>query len=80
MAPDSGEVLWQGQALAVTVSIGVFGGRLGSGDTWEMVLDAADRALYQAKQAGRNCVQASNSLARAESSSMAAPEPSTQNI
>ena len=71
---------WQGQALAVTVSIGVFGGRLGSGDTWEMVLDAADRALYQAKQAGRNQVQASNSLARAEPHSMAAPEPSTQNI
>ena len=37
-----------GPGIAVTVSIGVFGGRLESGDSWDMLIAAADRALYQA--------------------------------
>ena len=46
-----------GTSIAVTVSIGVFGGRLESGDSWDMLIAAADRALYQAKENGRNRVE-----------------------
>ncbi len=53
-------VMFQDKAVSrVTISMGV-AGYPGDGDSWSTVLDAADKALYQAKAAGRNrCVLAS---------------------
>lgn len=53
-----------GPGLAVTVSIGVFGGRLEPADSWDMLIAAADRALYQAKKNGRNRVEVATGLRR----------------
>ncbi|RKJ95618.1 GGDEF domain-containing protein [Alicycliphilus denitrificans] len=48
---------YEGRAIRVTVSIGVCGARLESGDTWDRLIHAADQALYAAKAAGRNRVE-----------------------
>ena len=52
----------EGKEITVTVSIGVFGGRLEPGDSWDMLISAADRALYRAKELGRNRVEAAVAL------------------
>lgn len=49
-------VEWQGQAIPVTASFGVTSLPLSGRSTVETLLKAADSALYQAKQAGRNRV------------------------
>lgn len=46
---------FNGEPIPVTVSLGV--ARLGPGQTAADLFAAADAALYQAKQAGRNCVR-----------------------
>lgn len=67
-----------GEGIAVTVSIGVFGGRLESGDSWDMLIAAADRALYQAKENGRNRVEVAIGLRRPSSQLAAQANPETQ--
>lgn len=68
-----------GTSIAVTVSIGVFGGRLELGDSWDMLIAAADRALYEAKANGRNRVEVAHSLRRpAAPGRPADPGPETQ--
>ncbi|PJI95458.1 diguanylate cyclase (GGDEF)-like protein [Acidovorax sp. 69] len=66
-----------GPGIAVTVSIGVFGGRLESGDSWDMLIAAADRALYQAKNNGRNRVEVATGLRRPSAQLAAQAHPET---
>lgn len=48
--------LADGRALQVTVSLGVHVGNAGTGSAMQLI-EAADHALYRAKQAGRNCME-----------------------
>lgn len=48
----------------VTVSVGVFGGRLEPGDNWDQLIHAADHALERARQAGGNRVETTAVLGR----------------
>jgi diguanylate cyclase (GGDEF)-like protein len=67
-----------GQEIPVTISIGVFGGTLLPGDHWDMLISAADRALYNAKHQGRNRVEVNDMLRRPASQAAAASGPETQ--
>jgi diguanylate cyclase (GGDEF)-like protein/PAS domain S-box-containing protein len=53
-------ILIEGNAILVTASVGVATRLPGSSDTLDELLHRADRALYKAKQAGKNCVRVSN--------------------
>ncbi len=61
-AVERARVSWQGKDLSLTVSIGITVSigltAFEPGRTERELLDAADKALYEAKQAGRNCVVA----------------------
>lgn len=63
-AVQASRCAWNGERLAVTVSVGAFGGRLEPGDSWDQLIDAADQALYRAKQNGRNRVELAPGLGR----------------
>jgi diguanylate cyclase (GGDEF) domain len=50
------KVIYQGQAISVTASIGVSEITATGDKAWHQALTAADKALYQAKDQGRNCM------------------------
>ncbi|MBS0493628.1 MAG: GGDEF domain-containing protein [Proteobacteria bacterium] len=52
----------EGRSIAVTVSVGVCGGRPRRANEWETMLRCADQALYAAKAGGRNRVEIGNPL------------------
>ncbi len=61
---------WEGGHIPVTLSIGVYGGVLAPQDASDLLIHAADSALYRAKAGGRNRVelaQAPGSLHRLDS-------------
>ena len=50
------EVIYQDQTISVTASIGVCEITGQGNKAWHKALSAADKALYQAKDKGRNCM------------------------
>ncbi len=52
--------------IPLTVSIGVFGGRLEPGDSWDALIHAADSALYNAKNSGCNRMEYTAQLPRSD--------------
>lgn len=61
-AVEATPCVFEGREIRVTVSIGVAGGSVTSLDRWDTLIAAADRALYEAKNAGRNRVVGSASV------------------
>jgi len=76
-AVQASRSLCGGQEVAVTVSVGVFGGRLEPGDGWDQLIHAADNALYRAKQNGRNRVEVAPVLGRLPRHGRPAGSPET---
>jgi diguanylate cyclase (GGDEF)-like protein len=54
-AVDAMEVAYEGRMIRTTMSAGVTQG-IPRSDSWTAIMNRADRALYGAKHAGRNCV------------------------
>ena len=66
-----------GESIAVTVSVGVFGGRLEPGDSWDQLIHAADMALYRAKQGGRNRVELAQAIGQVTREGVTSRSPET---
>jgi diguanylate cyclase (GGDEF)-like protein len=49
------QVKYEGRVISTSISAGVTQGLAGA-DSWAAMMSRADRALYDAKAAGRNCV------------------------
>ena len=62
-AVQAGPYDWHGQRIAVTVSVGISGCVVGTSPDWETLLLAADKALYRAKENGRNRVEVGEPVA-----------------
>ncbi|MBE0491783.1 MAG: GGDEF domain-containing protein [Sulfurospirillum sp.] len=52
---DQSKLLYKGDALHVTLSAGLT--QLQKGDSADMLIERADKALYEAKQSGKNCLK-----------------------
>jgi diguanylate cyclase len=61
VAAEAGSRVRAVSGMTLTVSIGVSTSGLGARAPWELI-DQADRALYAAKESGRNCVMAMDVL------------------
>ncbi len=48
--------VWGDRSASVTISLGVSGTEMGDFASFEALLDSSDRALYDAKHAGKNCL------------------------
>jgi len=55
---ESAPLRWHGQSIPVTASFGVASADATEGVSPAQLLDRADRAMYEAKASGRNCVAA----------------------
>lgn len=66
--------VYEGRFIPVTVSIGVCGAHLESGDSGDRLIQAADQALYAAKSAGRNRVECALLPRAAAPETMSVPE------
>ena len=76
-AVEATHCTYTGASISVTVSVGVFGGRLEPGDSWDQLIHAADLALYRAKQGGRNRVELAQSLGRVTREGVTSSSPET---
>lgn len=61
----------KGEPVHVTISVGI--ACLEINDTAAVLIDRADRAMYQAKAAGRNCVMVAPSIVRRTGSELQSP-------
>jgi len=52
--------IYKGERLPISASLGVAGRVMENGEPPQLLIDAADKALYQAKNQGRNCSVVSN--------------------
>ncbi len=52
----STKIVYEGETISVTASIGVCSIEAKGDKAWHKALSAADKALYQAKEKGRNCM------------------------
>ena len=68
------KIVWQGQSIPVTISIGIATSTTDAADR-ERLIAAADRALYAAKHRGRNRVVRHGDIVEVEKESHAAARP-----
>ncbi|WP_458701103.1 GGDEF domain-containing protein [Sulfurospirillum sp. 1307] len=52
---DESKLLYKGHSIHLTISAGI--GKYSDGDIADILVEKADKALYEAKKAGKNCVK-----------------------